>query len=341
MTAYPQELERVRALPLEPGLEVVGRAVWPGGRVESVTPILGGLGSAVDRVVVRCADGREARYVLRRQVPEWEGDVTVEGDVLDVLVAHDVPVPAARWRDPTGDVFGVAAILIDHAPGELVSTTRDPAAARRMGAALAAVHAVPRDAWPATLHVADGPLADRLRTRRERRLADGRMDDAFVDAAALWDAIETAVAEVDPGPLVLVHDDYHPGNVLDDGERVTIIDWGYPLAAYAGLDLGYATMDLSATGDGHLCAALLEGYASAAGALPPDLWFWQLLAVERSLPTPAVWLPAYRDQGHPDVTPEELERGVRALLDDALARGRAAGVLGTIGVRETTVERDA
>lgn len=327
MTEYPDELERVRAMPLVEGLAVVGDEVWPGGEVVSTTPIMGGLGSAVDRVDVRCPDGRTARFVLRRQVPEWHGDVVVERDILDVLVAHGVPVPRARWSDPTGEAFGVAAILLEHAPGQLVSATRDPGAVRRMGAALAAVHAVPRSAWPSTLHLVDGPLADRLRARRERRLEPGRLVDPFVDPVALWDAIENAVAEVETGPLVLVHDDYHPGNVLDDGERATIIDWGYPLAAYAGLDLGYAMMDLTLTGDEALVAPLLDGYASAGGAVPSDLWFWQLLCVERALPTPAMWLPAYRDQGHPDITAAELEANGRALVE----RSSAAGRVGSAG----------
>lgn len=319
--------QRAEPVPGERWAELV-EAIWPGGHLHEALPMTGGLGGLLDRVRVVARDGREVSAVVRRFMPEWgevPEHVVGETTTLDVLAAYDVPAPRTVWSDPDGRVLGRPALVMSDLPGSPAAAVLDEEVARFLGRLLAQLHRIPGTAMH---HRPDpGDLATQIRRRLERSAVH---DDDFTDRAALDAALELAAAHVPGQPETFLHDDFHPGNVIIDGDRASVIDLSWATRGDPGRDLGYCRLDLALTGVPGTTGALLEGYRDAGGVVPEHLWVYDLEAVHHSLPSPAHWLPAFHEQGRDDLTPAVLEQRGRAFLQDAVARGRAAGVLGTL-----------
>ena len=197
-----------------------------------------------------------AALALRLLQPGQDGRCRREAAAMAAATAAGVPVPAVRAQ---GQWEGRPVLLMDWCPGETVTAavTARPASARRMGrlfgAIQAAIHAVPAPhALNARWLTAGGPAAQPLRAR-----------------------LEALPARTDR----LIHFDYHPLNVLTDGERITgVIDWanagaGDPRADVARtmsiLRLEYRRPGARGGAVGRFDLGWREGYASASG-LPVD-----------------------------------------------------------------------
>jgi aminoglycoside phosphotransferase (APT) family kinase protein len=321
--------ERARAVPASRWSDLVQR-LWPGGALERVEPLVGGLGGLLDRVIAKDPAGRSVSVVVRRFFPEWEEEpehVSEEVATLAVLEAHGVPAPQSRWSDPAGEVLGRPALAMSDLPGRALARVLEPVGAALAGRLLAALHAIPGEAMHHRR--APGDLAAQV----EAALASSRHhDEDFVDRDHLHAVLRRGAQVVIGAPETFLHDDFHPGNVLIDGADAYVIDLTWSTRGDPGRDLGYCRLDLALTAIAGTAEAFLEGYRDAGGAVPEDLWFYDLMAVRRCLPTPAHWLPAFHEQGRTDLTATSVEDRARRFLDDALRRGRNAGVLGTLGV---------
>lgn len=171
---------------------------------------------------VRLQLGEQHRsYALRLHRP---GSSTAERELVGLRVAATLGVPVPRVV-ATGSWAGRAVALTTWCPGGTVverltraDTCTRSALARRFGAV------------QALLHTADVPDAE---------------------AAALREVVR-AVPAFDRAPTRLLHLDYHPLNVLDDGTRVTgVVDW-------ANTALGDPCLDLARTLGTFRLAALFE-----------------------------------------------------------------------------------
>ena len=78
-------------------------------------------------------------------------------------------------------------------------------------------------------------------------------------ALALLDRIEKSLPALDP--LVPCHNDLLPGNFIDDGRRIRIIDWEYAAMGDPFFDLGNLAVNLSL--DEPACRTLLARYFGA------------------------------------------------------------------------------
>jgi aminoglycoside phosphotransferase (APT) family kinase protein len=222
---------------------------YPGA--DTVIPVSGGRDTAIFRV----EHGGDA-YALRVFRPEQARMSRAEVLAMQVASAGGVPAPRVHAYCIHA---GRPAVLLDWCAGQTVveALQRWPERAEALGAAcgemLARIHAVPAPAeqgdagwlrWGG-LDVGD-PLYQRL----------------------------AACARHDR----LLHLDYHPLNILTDGERVTaVLDWANAHAGDPRADLARAiailrldTGDLSPEARSILRAferGLRGGYASAAGTL--------------------------------------------------------------------------
>ena len=186
-----------------------------GARIVAVAPLRGGTSSAVHALT--SAGGRE--LVLRRFVrADWlaeEPDAPArELAALAIAERCAVPTPRVVAADPDGAEAGAPAVLTTRLPGAVVWR---PAAVEPflegLAALLPAIHDTP--AAPGDLPAyAPYPLASREPPPAARDRG------VWAAAFALFDAAPP------PAPAVLLHRDFHPGNVLWTGGAVTgLVDW--------------------------------------------------------------------------------------------------------------------
>jgi aminoglycoside phosphotransferase (APT) family kinase protein len=179
----------------------------------------------------------------------------------------DVPVPAPRWLEPTGDVLGAPFFFMERVDGivppDVMPYTfgenwffdADPADRRRLQdatvAAIAGLHEIPNAAETFAFldaHDNGGPTPLRRHFERTRAwyewaaadiasLGGGR--SALVDRALAW--LDTHWPEADvPGNVVLSWGDARIGNVLyRDFAPAAVLDWEMAGLGPRELDLGW------------------------------------------------------------------------------------------------------
>lgn len=234
---------------LDPGLRAVLTAPLPteavtwvedtvGARVVDQRPLLGGTSSAL-HLLTTTATPPQDRLVLRRYVLDWvleEADVPANEALALRLVGTDtfgVPAPRLLAHDPDGRALGVPLTLMTALPGAPVWQPWDRTAWLRALAALAVrIHAAPvspelGDWAPYPPHARTAPTWS-------------RHPDAWLTAYALWDG------PVPASRRVFLHRDFHPGNLLWTGERLTgVVDWVSACAGPPEEDIGHCRANLA------------------------------------------------------------------------------------------------
>jgi aminoglycoside phosphotransferase (APT) family kinase protein len=135
------------------------------------------------------------------------------------------PAPSVLAVLAPDELFGLPAQVMERAPGTtmLAALSARPwrafALVRQLAGTQLALHALPLDGWPCSTdpeELVDKRLA--LPRRVASQLADPDLTAAVERATAL-----TAAAAA--GPVVVCHGDFHPLNVMVDGDRASVIDW--------------------------------------------------------------------------------------------------------------------
>lgn len=245
---------------------------------------------------VSVGDGTE--LLLRRFAdPDRATDpwYTPHGEVaaLEALAGRSLPVPELIAADIDAVECDVPALLVTWLPGRtLGSGDRIDRMAFPHGLAehLPAIHRCPlveRAYDP--YFVSDGTTVGDLRPPR------------WTNDPAVWErAFEAAAGEPPRFEPRFIHRDYHQGNTLWMGERISgIVDWTTGSSGPVGIDLAQMRMNLAWEFDLELADAFLEAWRSIAH--DPDAYhpYWEVLnAVD--------WL----GDGEPDdeTRPERLQR---------------------------------
>jgi aminoglycoside phosphotransferase (APT) family kinase protein len=240
----PNETARVgRLLRRRPPAAALGWAAapfGPGSRVVAVRPLPSSwlANHAVD---VADAAGAVHRLVLRRWArPGWadeDPDFTAarEAAILELLAPTPVPAPALVAADPEAAVCDVPALLLARLPGAPPDLAGDPTRlVEGLAAALPPIHAV---AGP-------GPVPPYRRFYDPGQL----VPPAWSARPALWErALAVAAGSPPPYRACCIHRDYHPGNTLWTGGRLTgVVDWIGGSWGPPSVDLGHMRVNLAA-----------------------------------------------------------------------------------------------
>jgi len=229
-----------------------------------------------------------------------------EAAALRLLEGTDVPAPRLLWH---GSLDGEGwTIVCTRVPGRLTARPDDPAWLDALADALAAIHRIE-------------PRGRSLRTDpggARQWLDDGPAGLGDL-GALLWPALLRRRDELGLGSHVLVHGDFHPGNVHWLRGRVAgVIDWEMARWGPPASDVAYLYMDLALAAGPRAAEAFLQRY-TARGVRLDGLEAWLLLALTRPLPDPAIWLPSYEAAGYRGLTATLLRRRLAALVRRAAA----------------------
>jgi aminoglycoside phosphotransferase (APT) family kinase protein len=260
----PETLRVARLLRRRPPAAALRWAAAPfgsGSRVVAVRP-LPSAWLANHAVDVAGAAGATHELVLRRWArPGWDDEdpdfnAAREAAVLELLAPTPVPAPPLVAADPGGAFCDVPALLLGRLPGG-PPDLRDPdpaALVEGLAAALPPVHAV---AVPA----AGGGTGTGGNARPGRPPATRPVPDyhrfyepetlvppAWSTRPRLWEQAFAVAARPPPDDRAcFIHRDYHPGNTLWTGGRLTgLVDWIGGSWGPPSVDLGHMRVNLAA-----------------------------------------------------------------------------------------------
>jgi aminoglycoside phosphotransferase (APT) family kinase protein len=267
-----------------------------GGEVVATRRLKGGVSSATRAVTVERPDGTRRQAVLRTFVDAgWlaaEPDLAArEAALLDVLEREGVAAPRLLAVDPAGLESGAVCLVMTLEPGRPVN---DPADRRPWIAGLLdALHRVHAVAPPAIANLRD----QRARIDLHVREATPRRYGMEVDGG-LWAEVVERWPRVAARPAALIHDDFHPGNVLWRRGRLTsIVDWTGAGVGEPASDVCYLRLDVSLVSGLEAGDEVLAAHEAAVGQPVPDRPFWDLLAATRAKGAERLWWGSYVDGG--------------------------------------------
>jgi aminoglycoside phosphotransferase (APT) family kinase protein len=208
------------------------------------------------------ADGRQ--LVLRRYLDESIHDdvsamVSNEATVLRAagrVLGRLVPQPLAV--DPSGDHAGSPAVLMTFLPGAARIHGLDP---ERLAQPLAALHGSDP---PAELP----PFRHWIEPTRVAAPSWSKTPEAWMRLAHVLQ---------DPAPEsahVFMHRDYHPGNLLWEGDDlVGIVDWALARCGPPGADIAHTRANLALVDGPEAADTFLDAYGALAPSYEHQLWW--------------------------------------------------------------------
>lgn len=280
------------------GRTVTSAAQAAGGRTNTVWAL-------------RFEDGGSA--VLRWLPTELWGEAGrrhVRNEALgcQLLASSGLPTPKLLASDPTG-ITGAYLNLTSWLPGRVRLDPLGPSAIDRLATVAAVLHAVevPAGRRPAAY----------------RSWAPEQLDvPTWTRRPALWRQALALVQRPAPdGRPVLLHRDFHPGNVLWLGDEISgVIDWAETSWGPAETDVAHACTNFALLHDRASAAAFRRAYERAGGRLEPDrevARFWAVGDLVGFLPDPMTELAALVAQ-RPDLTPDVVRYRLDLMLAEVL-----------------------
>jgi aminoglycoside phosphotransferase (APT) family kinase protein len=292
----------VTARPPDAALDWAARAAGGGARIVGVRALVRSRWHANHVLRLQPVGGMPYELVLRRWArPGWDVDdadfnARREASVLELLAPTDVPAPRLVAVDAYASHADVPAVLITmldgDPPGRALGGRR---VALELASALAGIHAVgaPLYAVPAYR-----PWHD-LRSAKPLPWMAGE---------PAWRALYELAASPRPDVATgLIHRDYHHGNTLWTGDRLTgIVDWTTGSWGPYGVDVGHARWNLAIAYGTEAADRFVAEYQRLSPREYEHAAYWDAVQL--------VDLFGRGDAAPPPTTRKRLERYVRHLL---------------------------
>lgn len=208
------------------------RAVLGPGAV--LGPPLGGGVTSDVRLVERGEQRAVFKQVSNRQWLEERPDVVAyEARVLAHLARTSIPVPSVLALDEHGSSAGHPAMLLSWIDARPAGDAAEPRAwLDALAGTAASIAALTPPRWVR-------PFARYLDP------ADAEPPPWAADAGLWSDAIDAVRMPAPPSATTFLHRDYHPWNVLWDGDVVGVVDWSQASAGPPAFDAAHCRANLA------------------------------------------------------------------------------------------------
>jgi aminoglycoside phosphotransferase (APT) family kinase protein len=298
---------------------------WSDVRITEWVELPGGWETEVFRLQISCQiEGREEKpSKVLRLFPGPAGDERArnEFEVMRLVAAHSLPLPGVDGLVTAKSPLAVPFILMEYIDGLQLRNALEGASQATLSTALERMASI-----LARLHSLDVPTVlpngSRLRARWES--GGGEPQQVLVamrDTVARFHLggfdpvvmlLEQSLDRVHGLPTRVLHNDFHPENVLKrkgDG-RFVVLDWSFADVGDPRLDLAWCAL-LVGTMLGKPARRMFLDHYAAGGGSTDDLDVFELLKLSDRLATLATWLEGYVPSPIPRITPEAMRGDYR------------------------------
>jgi aminoglycoside phosphotransferase (APT) family kinase protein len=313
-------------------LAVLADLVLSGSHPQIMEHFNSGIRCAVHAVDLIASSGWRLELVVKRFATEFiqedPGAFERERRVLEILPRSEVLAPRLVWADE-GEIFGVPTIVMTRLPGtplmrvQARQPSTDSSWVRPVVRMLARIHRTPITAEDLDfLPVLDSGTVSRemlaiSEDDIERRVA------LLPWGAEVWTTLQQYWSHAPPEDLVLVHGDFHAGNLLWHRDNIAgVIDWAGAKLGSPEYDLTHLRWETILRYDSEVVDMVRHAYEEEAGRPMPDSAIWDLTLVWRLGDAIRSWIWFFQIEGREATTLEELQERRRFLIGRALERIR-------------------
>lgn len=287
-----------------PDLSRLLQRIFPQARLSRAWNLAGGMSAQMTALEGKAPDGSRTRCVLRcpgkAQLSENPATIENEYCVLQLGQALGLPMPAPLLFLPPGAEFSAACLVMEYVEGGLdFSPAHLEDYLFQMAGTLAQIHA-------ATCGKADLAFLPRRANACPEALTE-IAQPADLPSGPIRAALQAFPPPTPANPLVLLHGDYWPGNLLwQDGRLQAVIDWEDASLGEPLIDLGIARLEVVWMFGPPVLPLFTQAYTARNPLDFSALPYWDLCAalrlsrlVGRDL---ANWAASFAPQGRPDLT---------------------------------------
>lgn len=264
-----------------------------GGTIQDVSPFEGQNSHSMYAMQWTTADGTTPLVLRLYQGAHRDAEFRTEAGGLRDLYRLSYPVPEMFTTVEDENVLGAPFILMERLPGEplgkvvLGQPERIPQWIEKVASLLLRLH---RLDWhkafdSEVFDFGTDPLeyADRQVKWWTRRAATVHAERAVEGFVWLRSNIYRTRRATD---LSLVHRDFHPNNLMANGERVTgVLDWGELAIADPAVDVGWTRMILASELNPICADGFTTSYCRHNPEIRDTLTFWEVFAACKRLTT--------------------------------------------------------
>ncbi len=302
------------------GIDTQRAVAWAaealGLSVEALTlkPLPGASSSSVYALTARAgSDAHE--YVLRlftnRAWLAQEPDLARhEAAALQEIARIGLPGPELVAWDATGAACGVPAVLMTRVPGRVVLRPTDlDAWLEQLAAAILPVHRYDAEGFPWE--------------RQPYNDLDALEPPSWSPLPRLWQRAIDYLRHTPPptAHMAFIHRDYHPTNVLWQGDVVSgIVDWVNACRGPVGIDIGRCRSNLAVLHGVQAADRFLQAYQRLTGSRWRYEPYWDLADLADMLPDPDGVRAGWRPHGVTDISAPLARLRVDAYLASVVAK---------------------
>lgn len=280
--------------------------------ITAITPVGGGRTDTIYTVYLRHGEPVILRYV---SVDRWgeigRRHVVCEALGCRLMEGSSLPVPQLIASDPDGSSTGDYANLTTFLPGRVRLGPLNLNAIDELAKIAVIIHGT--------------PVADDYRPRPYEFWAPDDLEvPGWTTRPQLWRcAIDIFNQGPPPTRQGLVHRDFHPGNILWDGDRITgVIDWAETSWGPPDLDVMHSRANFAMLHDFDSADAFSDAYRWHGGIIDHDhnaRVFWAVSDILGFLPDPIQIITAlirHRTDLPDQVVRERLEHLLMITIGD-------------------------
>jgi Ser/Thr protein kinase RdoA (MazF antagonist) len=301
---------------IEPGRALAWAAEAVGLPAEALTlePMAGASSSSVYAVRAREPGGAPELvlrlFTNRRWLDEEPDLARHEAAALQEMARIGITAPQLVAWEETSAVCGAPAVLMTRMPGRVVLRPDNlDAWLEQLAAAIRPVHDHSAAAFPWERQ----PYSD----------LDTLAPPPWSPLPRLWQRAIDHLRRTSPPQqeMRLIHRDYHPTNVLWQGDTVSgIVDWVNACRGPVGIDIGRCRANLAVLHGVEVAERFLQIYESMAGSDWRYEPYWDLADLADMLPNPDTVRDGWRTHGVDDIPAPVARLRVDAYLASVVAR---------------------